>query len=377
MTKTSLETTDFRRIDSAGSITHDLDAAVLPRFGVLETQLSFVVAVQNNETTLEQLALDIMRYSAGFGAIEIIFVDDGSSDESWSAIKAISYNYPAQVRGIRLRAGRSTSAALMTGFQAAEGKIIFTMAADLRDDPREIRRLLMKLDQGYDLVSGRDRNRCAGLLSATTKRLVHRFTKVSALDNECSFRCYRKSVTESIDLRGDHYKMAPVLAKMLGFKVAEIAVENRIDERAEIATSRAGRPAKCRNTDRSQQVSDAFTLQFLRAYRERPGHFANAVVAMTAVPAAAFSVLSFFVGFFSSAGLLLLAVSLMMFAVSGICLFVGLVTELLIRHENFVALPSTTAKAIIGDTRKRDGKTWPPATHVRETPRGYAVELAA
>ncbi len=125
-------------------------------------QLSFVIPAMDEQDTLEDLALQIMDVVGSMGnkyEAEIIFVDDGSKDNSWAVMNLLADKYQGHVQAIRLRRNFGKAAALEAGFRQSTGDIIFTMDADLQDDPNEIPRFLEALDSGLVLVSGWNRSR--------------------------------------------------------------------------------------------------------------------------------------------------------------------------------------------------------------------------
>ena len=107
----------------------------------------------NEESSLEEL-VDRIQHHVGSHSWEAILIDDGSTDDTWAVISALADLNPGIVRGIRLRGNHGKAAGLQVGFDAAQGELIFTMDADLQDDPREIPRFIEKINEGYDLVSG-------------------------------------------------------------------------------------------------------------------------------------------------------------------------------------------------------------------------------
>ncbi|RQH40891.1 glycosyltransferase, partial [Okeania hirsuta] len=144
------------------------------------TYLSFVIPVYNEEATIKPLferILDVMNL-AEIDSYEIIFVDDGSSDRSWIEINELIKKYPQKIKGIRLRRNFGKSSALSAGFKKARGNIIFTLDADLQDDPAEIPKFLEKLESGYDLVSGWRKHRNDPLSKTLPSKLFNGVTSI-------------------------------------------------------------------------------------------------------------------------------------------------------------------------------------------------------
>jgi glycosyltransferase involved in cell wall biosynthesis len=161
---------------------------------------------------------------------EILFIDDGSSDKSWAVMGEIAQRLPKVVSAIKFRRNMGKALALEAGFRACRGDIVFTMDADLQDDPREIPKFLDKLDQGFDLVSGWKRTRHDPLSKTLPSRLFNcvtaKLTGVKLNDFNCGFKCYRKEVVESISLYGEMHRYIPVLAADLGYRIGEIEIEH-------------------------------------------------------------------------------------------------------------------------------------------------------
>ena len=165
---------------------------------------SFVIPLKDEQATIVELHARITAEMNADETCEIIFIDDGSSDGSWSVVEALVQSEPSRVRGIRFRRNVGKAAALTAGFRAARGRVIFTLDADLQDDPREIRRFLAKLAEGYDLVSGWKKVRHDPwhkvLPSRVFNRMLSRWSGVKLHDHNCGFKCYRWEVAKSLTL---------------------------------------------------------------------------------------------------------------------------------------------------------------------------------
>ena len=153
-------------------------------------QVSFVIPAMNEEDSLEELVSQIATH-VGTDNYEIILIDDGSTDDTWAVIQALADLNPTHVRGIRFRCNRGKAAGLQIGFDAAQGDLIFTMDADLQDDPKEIPRFIAKIHEGYDLVSGWKAVRHDPwhkvLPSRVFNRMLSHFSKVKLHDHNCGF----------------------------------------------------------------------------------------------------------------------------------------------------------------------------------------------
>ena len=194
--------------------------------------ISVVVPLYNEEESLPELVAWIDRVAKGEAlSYEIIMVDDGSTDGSWSVVQRLKKEYPA-IRGLSFRRNYGKSAALYSGFEMAQGEVVFTMDADLQDSPDEIpamRRMI--LEEGYDIVSGWKRKR----YDPISKRLPSKFFNFTARlmsgiklhDFNCGLKAYRRKVVKSIEVYGEMHRYIPILAKHAGFRrIGEKVVEH-------------------------------------------------------------------------------------------------------------------------------------------------------
>lgn len=195
--------------------------------------ISVVIPTLNEEASLRQLTDEINAAIAGVDRVashEIIFVDDGSTDRSWDIIEELSRIRKNHVRGIRLRRNLGKAAALSAGFNECRGNLIFTMDADLQDDPKEIPNFINMMDKGFDLVSGWKRVRNDPIIKTAPSRIFNfvtaRLTGIELHDFNCGFKCYRREVIDNIVLYGELHRYVPVLAHDMGFRIGEVAVEH-------------------------------------------------------------------------------------------------------------------------------------------------------
>ncbi|KPL23273.1 MAG: hypothetical protein AMJ93_05115 [Anaerolineae bacterium SM23_84] len=162
---------------------------------------------------------------------EIIFVDDGSTDDSFAVLQQLHEADPHHVRAVSFRRNFGKTAALSVGFKRARGEVVVTMDADLQDDPREMPKLLDKLDEGWDLVAAwRERRQdpvSKTLPSRFANAVVARFTGLELHDFNCGFKAHRAQVVRELKLYGDLHRYIPVLASWQGFRVAEVPVLHR------------------------------------------------------------------------------------------------------------------------------------------------------
>ena len=198
----------------------------------MQKDLSFVIPVHNEEATLKLLfdKIKIIMSQNGIDSYEIIFIDDGSRDNSWREIADLANQNRQLIKAIKMRRNFGKSAALSAGFRNAAGRIIFTLDADLQDDPAEIPKFLNHLELGFDLVSGWRKQRNDPLSKTLPSKLFNAvaclLTGVKMHDMNCGFKAYRREVLQSIKLYGELHRYIPALANNLGFKIGEVVVEH-------------------------------------------------------------------------------------------------------------------------------------------------------
>ena len=196
------------------------------------TYISAVIPVFNEEESLPELHRQFTKVCNDHNyEYEIVFVDDGSTDSTWRCILDLQAS-DSGVKGIRFRRNFGKAAALNAGFQQANGDFVFTLDADLQDDPEEIPHFLEKLEQdNLDVISGWKKRRHDPWHkvgpSRIFNRMVSKLTKVQLHDHNCGFKCYRRDVLLEVQLYGELHRFVPVLAAARGFKVGEIIVNHR------------------------------------------------------------------------------------------------------------------------------------------------------
>lgn len=229
-------------------------------------KISFVIPAYNEEHTLAPLARQIAE-NVGEADYEIIFVDDGSTDGTASAIEDLARNEDS-ISTIRFSANRGKSAALAAGFARATGDVVFTLDADLQDDPKEIPKLLEKLDGGVDLVCGWKAVRHDPWHKTVPSRIYNACTaRIFGLplhDINCGYKAMTTDVAKALPLYGDRHRLIPVLASHLGFSIAEVAVEHQ---------PRRHGHSKYGLERFTKGAADVMSLWFLTKYGESPGHF--------------------------------------------------------------------------------------------------------
>ncbi len=191
--------------------------------------LSFVIPVLNEVDSLRQLTAEILANCRPHGH-EIIFIDDGSRDGSFNLMEELAQTDP-NIRIIKFRRNFGKAAALQYGFRLARGEVVFTLDADLQDNPVEIPKFLARLDEGWDLVSGWKQKRRDPLHKVIPSRLFNFITarafRLKLKDYNCGFKAYRREVVKELDLYGEMHRYIPALAHSLGYRITEIPVEHR------------------------------------------------------------------------------------------------------------------------------------------------------
>ncbi len=231
-------------------------------------ELSIVIPVFNEEANLVTLFDELKTALSTYKACEIVFIDDGSTDSSFSILKQIQESN-TQVRVIRFRRNFGQTAALAAGFKYAEGDVIVTMDADCQNDPTDIPKLLAKIDEGHDLVSGwrydrKDRFLSRKLPSQIANFLISWTTDVKLHDYGCTLKAIKKEVAKSITLYGELHRFIPAVASWMGVNIAEVKVNHRPRN---LGQSKYGISRTFR------VLLDLITVKFLLSYSGRPIHF--------------------------------------------------------------------------------------------------------
>lgn len=231
-------------------------------------KLSFVIPLYNESESLMLLHEKIVEAVSPLGhEYQIIFVDDGSTDDSYQVLGQLHADQD-HIKVLRFRRNFGKAAALMAGFAEVEGDIVFTMDADLQDDPAEIGSFLTKLEQGFDLVGGWKYPRLDPVTKTAPSRLYNatlRFaTGIKLHDFNCGFKAMRKEVVDDLILYGELHRYIPVLAHGRGYRVTEIKVKHHPRK---FGQSKYGLSRFWRG------LFDFITVYFLTGYIRRPMHF--------------------------------------------------------------------------------------------------------
>ena len=234
--------------------------------------ISVVIPLLNEQATLRVLRDRLVEMSeANRIDLQIVFVDDGSTDDSWSIIQALALE-DNRVIGIQFRRNFGKAAALAAGIEKAIAPTIVTMDADLQDDPNEVPNLIAKLEEGYDCVSGWKQTRHdpwhKTIPSKVFNWLVGRITGLHLHDHNCGLKAYRKKIFSEVHLYGEMHRFIPVLAAARGFRVTEVPVIHHAREhgRSKYGLSRL-----------PKGFLDLLTVCFLTEYRQRPLHLMGSI----------------------------------------------------------------------------------------------------
>lgn len=233
--------------------------------------ISVVIPLLNEAESLPELEAWIQKVMQANGySYEILFIDDGSTDNSWQVIEELRLKNP-NVKGIKFQRNYGKSAALQVAFTAASGEVVITMDADLQDSPEEIPALRnMIINEGYDLVSGWKKVRYDNTLSKNIpskffNAVTRKMSGIALHDFNCGLKAYRKNVVKSIEVYGEMHRYIPVLAKWSGFrKIGEKVVEHR---KRKHGVSKFG-------WDRFVNgFLDLLSISFVGKFAKRPMHF--------------------------------------------------------------------------------------------------------
>jgi glycosyltransferase involved in cell wall biosynthesis len=229
-------------------------------------RVSVVIPGLNEADSLAELALGVIKSLEERTSFEIIFIDDGSTDNTWEIIRELRAR-DARVRGVRLRKNFGKAMALSAGFARAQGEIVITMDADLQDDPADLPAFIAKIEEGLDVVVGwkvsrlDPKNRL--ILSRIFNGTVRRATGVKLHDMNCGFKAYRREVLRTIPVYGDLFRFIPAFAAWEGFRVAEVPVKHHARK---FGRSRYGLERILRG------FFDLLSVMFLTRYSRKPMH---------------------------------------------------------------------------------------------------------
>ena len=230
--------------------------------------LSIIIPLLNEEESIDNLYHELVTaLDPVHRPYELIFVDDGSSDQSLNILTEIQ-QADSKVVVISFRKNFGQTAALSAGFDHAQGDIIVTLDADLQNDPNDIPKLLKKLDEGYDIVNGwrfkrKDPFLTRRLPSIIANKIISFATNVKLNDYGCTLKAFRKEITQNIRLYGEMHRFIPAVASGMGISIAEVKVNHR---------PRKYGQSKYGISRTIRVILDLITVKFLLNYATRPIH---------------------------------------------------------------------------------------------------------
>src|SRR5215213_3373625 len=305
-------------------------------------ELSLFLPVLDEEENLRPMHAKIQEALNELGkTAEVIYVDDGSTDSSLKILREIA-SEDSRVRVISLRRNYGQTAAMSAGIDAAKGEILIPMDADLQNDPKDIARLLEKLNEGYDVVSGWRKNRQDKMISRKlpsqiANKIISWIGGVPLHDYGCSLKAYRREVIQDVKLYGEMHRFIPIYASWAGARVTEIPVDHHARTRGK---------SKYGISRTVKVIFDLMTIKFMAEYNTKPiyvfGTFGmiSLIVSIFSGIYAVFLKLAGYVGLpqfhadFVETPLPILCI--VMFAISIQFFLMGLLAELLVRtyHES-------------------------------------------
>ncbi|MFN8413219.1 MAG: glycosyltransferase family 2 protein [Anaerolineales bacterium] len=298
--------------------------------------LSLVIPVFNEQDNLPLLFQAIYQELPLLNLTwEVIFVDDGSHDKSLVILKEQASKDPEHVRVVTFRRNFGQTAAIAAGIDHAEGDIIVLLDADMQNDPADIKMLLHKLDEGYDLVSGWRKNRkdnafTRNFPSMLANRLISYVTGVNLHDYGCTLKAYRRGALEGFRLYGEMHRFIPVYANSVGAKITEVEVNHH--------------PRKFGKTKYGLErtikvILDLFTVKFLVSYGSKPIYVFGGTGMLLMAGSFGLWIYLLFRRFINSVSILgspFFQLSVMFFILGFQSILMGLIAELLVRtyHES-------------------------------------------
>lgn len=244
-----------------------------PSKGPVKPIVSVVVPVFNEEGAIELLYSRLVEVFEDMRRpCEIVFVDDGSTDGTYSILKRLCSG-DKRVKAVIFRRNFGQSAAISAGFRYAEGDTIVTIDADLQNDPSDIPKLLAKLDEGYDLVCGWRRERkdpflAKRLPSRVSNYLISKLVKLRIHDSGCTLRTYKRQVTDDLDIYGEMHRHIPAWAFLKGYSLTEVEVKHHPREQ--------GR-TKYSALRLFGGLADLVNLTLIQRFGTRPAHIFNSL----------------------------------------------------------------------------------------------------
>ncbi len=298
-------------------------------------ELSLFLPVLDEEENLRPMHAKIQEALASLGkTAEVIYVDDGSTDSSLKILREIAEG-DSRVRVISLRRNYGQTAAMSAGIDAAKGDILIPMDADLQNDPKDIARLLEKLNEGYDVVSGWRKNRKDKLVmrkipSWIANSVISKIGGVPLHDYGCSLKAYRRDVLQDVRLYGEMHRFIPIYASWAGARVTEIPVDHH---------ARTMGKSKYGISRTLKVVFDLMTIKFMAEYHTKPIYVFGTFGLLAFLLSIIAGVWAFVLKFVYGTSFILTPlpiIAIVMLAISVQFILMGLLAEMLVRtyHES-------------------------------------------
>jgi glycosyltransferase involved in cell wall biosynthesis len=298
-------------------------------------ELSLFLPVLDEEENLRPMHAKIQEALNELGkTAEVIYVDDGSTDKSLQILREIAAE-DSRVRVISLRRNYGQTAAMSAGIDAAKGEILIPMDADLQNDPKDIARLLKKLDEGYDVVSGWRKNRqdkfiSRKLPSKIANKIISWIGGVHLHDYGCSLKAYRREVIQDVRLYGEMHRFIPIYASWAGARVTEIPVDHH---------ARTMGKSKYGISRTVKVVFDLMTIKFMASYQTKPIYVFGTFGMISFFLSIFAGIWAFVLKFFYGVSFILTplpVIAIVLFAISMQFFLMGLLAEMLVRtyHES-------------------------------------------
>ena len=298
-------------------------------------ELSLFLPVLNEEDNLRPMHTKIQEALDSLGkTAEVIYVDDGSTDKSLEMLREIAAS-DNRVRVISLRRNYGQTAAMSAGIDAAKGNILIPMDADLQNDPKDIARLLDKLNEGYDVVSGWRKNRKDKLImrkipSWIANSLISKIGGVPLHDYGCSLKAYRREVIQDVKLYGEMHRFIPIYAAWAGARVTEIPVDHH---------ARTMGKSKYGISRTIKVVFDLMTIKFMASYQTKPIYVFGTFGMISFFLSIFAGIWAFYLKFISGVSFILTplpVIAIVLLAISMQFFLMGLLAEMLVRtyHES-------------------------------------------
>jgi len=286
---------------------------------------SIIIPIYNEEDNITKLSEAIINSLSGL-AYEVLFINDGSTDNSEDIIKKLTYNY-SNLHLINLRRNYGQTAAMQAGFDNAQGDIVIPMDGDMQNDPRDIPKLIEKINEGYDVVSGWRKERLDKKFTRIipSKIANHIISKISGIhlhDYGCTLKAYKKEILNDIKLYGEMHRFIPIYAAWEGARVTEIPVRHH---------ARTAGKTKYGLSRIPKVFLDILVIRFFDKSLDRPIHLFGKFGLFMFLIAFILSILAIYLKFFMNISFILTPLPLLVvfFSMSGlICIFIGLLAEI-------------------------------------------------